>query len=30
MSNEEKIMCQMMDRLFVAKNEKEKKEIRKK
>ena len=30
MSNEEKIMCQIMDRLLKAKNEKEKKEIREK
>lgn len=30
MTNEEKIMCQMMDKLLKAKNEIEKKEIREK
>lgn len=30
MTNEEKIMCQMIDKLLEAKNEKEKKEIREK
>ena len=30
MTNEEKIMCQIIDRLLLAENEKEKKEIREK